>query len=229
MKIVKDYIHHLIKQVSSGKTIARNKEHLIKLIDKQIKKNGNECDLNHIDVSHIKDMSNLFKNSNFNGKISEWDVKNVENMQGMFYWSRFNGDISTWNVSKVKNMEGMFTESKFNNDISNWNVSDLENMAGMFSSSKFNKDISKWNISNVCILDTLFVNSEFTGDISDWKPYELGSVEDAFKYSKCPIPYWANYENKEDRIKAINKFELNKELEKSLEVKESKPIKRIKL
>ena len=46
--------------------------------------------------------------SKFNGDISEWDVSNVKDMTGMFKESKFNGDISAWDVSNVENMERMF-------------------------------------------------------------------------------------------------------------------------
>jgi len=47
-------------------------------------------------------MSVLFKDTAFNGDISEWDVSNVINMESMFEYSSFNQDISNWNVDNVR-------------------------------------------------------------------------------------------------------------------------------
>ena len=60
--------------------IAKDKEHLKKLIKEEMIKNGNECNLNHINVSKVKDMNAMFSQSTFNGDISEWDVSNVKKM-----------------------------------------------------------------------------------------------------------------------------------------------------
>ena len=105
------------------------------------------ADLNWIDTSSVTDMSLLFRQTNFNGNISEWDVSNVRTMMEMFEQSPFNGDISKWNVSNVKNMSYMFAHSNFNKSIGNWDVSNVTNMEYMFyDARKFNKDISKWDI-----------------------------------------------------------------------------------
>ena len=69
-------------------------------------------------------------------------------MRELFRDSKFNGDISEWDVSKVTDMTEMFMNSEFNGDISKWDVSKVESTISMFQGSKFNGDISKWNLSN---------------------------------------------------------------------------------
>lgn len=102
------------------KIIVKIKEELIELITKEIKKQGVHADLNHLDISNLTDLSNVFYKSIFNGNISQWDTSNVEDMSYMFYGSQFNQDISQWDTSIVENMSYMFEDSKFNQDLSNW-------------------------------------------------------------------------------------------------------------
>lgn len=102
------------------------------LVNNAIASNPN-ADLNHIDVSGVTNMRQLFSKEmaayrgvdpkRFRGDISKWDVSNVTDMSEMFGQSHFNGDVSAWDVRRVENFTGIFQKSKFRGDLSRWQVS----------------------------------------------------------------------------------------------------------
>ena len=97
------------RKTTGNKYFPKTKDELKEIIEKRIKDEGNEVDLNDIDVSKITDMSELFERTDFNGDISNWDVSNVKNMSYMFWGcKKFNQDISNWDVSNVSNREQIF-------------------------------------------------------------------------------------------------------------------------
>ena len=161
MKSLSSYIQEklIIKKTNSYKYFPETKEELKDIINKRIKQEGNEVDLNEIDVSKITDMASLFEGTDFNGNISGWDVSNVTNMYAMFYSCKsFNKPLNNWDVSNVTDMQGMFHKCEaFNQDISSWDVSNVTNMNRMFwGCNKFNQDISGWDVSNVKKMNNIF-------------------------------------------------------------------------
>ena len=96
----------LAKYIQEKLVIKKNKTHDYKyfpetteelrdIIKQRIETEGKEANLNDIDTSKITDMSNLFRELDFNGDISNWDVSNVTNMGSMFYKCKsFNQNIS---------------------------------------------------------------------------------------------------------------------------------------
>lgn len=94
------------------KIIATDKDRLAYHIKYEIKTYGYQCDLNHIDVSEITDMSRLFERSEFNGDISKWDVSKVKNMYCIFYKSKFKCDISLWRPLKIESTKDVFLDCR---------------------------------------------------------------------------------------------------------------------
>ena len=238
MKNIKTYIVEKLKISKKQKTeytlFPKTRDELEEMIYKEIEENGNECSLNHIDVSKITNLSGLFTFfKDFNGDISGWDVSNATKMDYMFYeskfngniynWdvsnvivttmmfsgSEFNGDISEWDVSSVKNAAAMFSNCKFNQDISNWKTSSFVNMSQMFCNNKvFNQPIGKWDVSNVEFMNQTFYKAKsFNQDISNWKisTEALKQVNDVNKiFSECPI----KEEYKPKIIQTLNKYKI---------------------
>jgi len=83
-------------QTFAEKTIVAYDHNVSEVVTNEIKRLGNDADLNHIDVSNVTNMNYLSigSGSGFNGDISQWDVSSVRGMELMFNDSKFNGDIS---------------------------------------------------------------------------------------------------------------------------------------
>ena len=135
---------------------------LWKVIRSEIIRLGKDADLNHMDVSEITNMFNLFFSTSFCGDVSLWDVGNVSVMEGMFAYTDFSGDISLWDTKNLKNASSMFRKSKFNSDIKGWNVGNLRYMNMMFTNSLFNHDISNWQLNKPIDMSNMFWGCEIS-------------------------------------------------------------------
>lgn len=126
MKSLKEHLNESILNETSIEEAAKplyqpeTGDELYELVNWLIERRGNKADLNDIDTSLIVDMSDMFRNSDFNGDISKWDVSKVKDMSYMFMDSEFNGDISKWDVRKVKFMTDMFKDSPLEGNEPEW-------------------------------------------------------------------------------------------------------------
>jgi surface protein len=137
------------------------------------------------DVSNVKDMSQMFKRSNFNHPIGKWEVSNVMDMREMFRSAdSFNQPIGEWEVSNVMDMREMFRSAdSFNQPIGDWKVSNVRDMRGMFKrTSLFNQPIGEWDVSNVSDMREMFSGAEsFNQSIGRW---DVSNVRDmSFMFS----------------------------------------------
>ena len=193
----------------------KSKEELQDMIIEEIKKNGSDVDLNHIDTSEIEDMSYLFRSykgnsysnssnilMSFSGDISEWDTSSVTNMSYMFNCVvNFNSNISDWDVSNVTNMDSMFYNArKFNQPIGCWDVRKVTNMRYMFAATEFNQPLDEWSekLSQVEKMSFMFAWSySFNQDINNWKLKDIKELCYMFNYSVFdkPLDKWASWIN----------------------------------
>ena len=107
---LQNYITERLNITSNTRSALRptSKEQLEALIKQELEQQGPNVDLNHIDVSGIDNMYELFYRINKetkvgNIKIDQWDVSNVLDMEYMFHGCYdFNADLSKWDTRNVK-------------------------------------------------------------------------------------------------------------------------------
>ena len=145
----------------------KNRNELNKIVENLMLENNLQANLNHLDVSAIEDMSEMFAWSDFNGDISEWDVSNVNNMNQMFINSLFDGDLSKWDVSNVISMSGIFEKCP---------VSKSNKKGGVCSwvlSSKVNEEIKS---------NQKYLGFDFKHCIKQQRYKQLGSFQDLMRF-----------------------------------------------
>lgn len=72
------------KNTMTEQTIKATNDTIHDIVRQEIERLGNEADLNHIDVSEVTNMVELFEYTAFNGNIEQWNFDNIESMTDIF-------------------------------------------------------------------------------------------------------------------------------------------------
>lgn len=183
-------------------SIIKAKDKTIRQIVKaELDRLGHDADLNHIDVSGVTIMDQLFSVNisgtyhlglgpdyfDLNPDISRWDVRNVVDMKRCFwYCEKFNCDLSQWKTDSLKFADYAFCHCNiFNQDMSTWNMSNCESIRGMFAHCrKFKSDLSGWDVRKVQDMTFFLTDCQmFCSDLSGW---ELDSMSNGiYRYDDC--------------------------------------------
>jgi len=193
-RVINEYLSTKIVQSK----IKATDETIHKIVLSEIKRLGNDADLNHIDVSEVTNMQHLFMcdtygqfspKTGLNPDISKWNMIKVENTRCMFLGCEsFNGDLSDWDFENLEDIGAMFYGcKKFNSNLNNWNTGALRLMAQAFACCDlFNQPLNHWDVSNVEYMRQTFFNCKsFNQDISKWNVKKVKSCEEIF--DGCPI------------------------------------------
>lgn len=77
------------------------------LVLQEIALHGPACDLNHLDVSEMQDISDTFKGTPFVGDVSQWNIVGIRDLRGLFANTPFSGDLSQWAINPRVHNDGM--------------------------------------------------------------------------------------------------------------------------
>nr|VZR98203.1 hypothetical protein MF5295_00671 [Mycoplasma feriruminatoris] len=111
-----------------------------------------DMDLNNWNVSNVKNMKKMFRNTYFNaGNISDWKITSLKDMSEMFstIWYSFNLDIKTKRVIRVKYHDPPRNELSYDVKWTAWDVSKVKRMKDLFNSTDTNLSLSSWDVSGI--------------------------------------------------------------------------------
>ena len=126
-----------------------------------------------VDVSEIKDMSFLFKDSDFGGSwtadLSGWDTSKVENMRGMFWNCKELTKIELPHTQNVKDMIRMFVGCLKLVEAKIPHTQNVEYMEGIFEHCKSITNVGINDITKVKDTSDMFYGCEqLEQDFSSW-------------------------------------------------------------
>lgn len=189
MKSINNFISEALRinkniQTRNYTDFPKTKEELRKIIQTRYDENtvGSETmNLNDIDVSAIKDFSDLFDNIGLSLvkvlDVSDWEISNATNISYMFRDLKYVEEIKVdnWNVTEIRKFIGVFSlcEKLKKIDLSNWNPRSAQVMKYMFNGCENLESIgnvSNWNLKQALDLHKMFAKCHMLKlDISSWR------------------------------------------------------------
>ena len=161
LKPINEFWGDVLKRDLLGETREEDKFHskeeLQEYLKSEIKKQGENVVIQNLDVSLIKDLSELFRGICLGVKtldLSGWNTSNVKDMESMMYFcnSLKSLNLSGWDTSKVKDISNMcFACNHLESlDVSGWDTSNVKDMSSMFCGCKNLKErgyniLSQWH------------------------------------------------------------------------------------
>ena len=168
-----------------------------KYLISEIEKQGEHVVIQNIDVSHIEDLHDLFRDITDGVKtldLSGWKTSGVKYMSNMFYYCKNleSLNVSGWDTSNVEDMTAMFRNCSHirSLDLSCWDVSNVKDMSYMFFQCEGLKslNLSGWDTSNVKDMSWMFsyCKNLKSLDLSGWDTSNAEDMGYMFKYSSVP-------------------------------------------
>ena len=121
-----------------------------------------DSDIADVDVSEIKDMFNLFFNSDFGGSwtadLSGWDTSKVERMENMFMTCENLTKVELLYTGSVTNMKNMFFYCKNLKEVSLPHTESVATMGGMFVGCEELTKVELPNSKAVTDMENMFID-----------------------------------------------------------------------
>ena len=159
------------------------------IVKEEMRRLGNDADLNHINTSKVTSFESLFDTLDFCGDVSEWDVHNVRVFSNMFFACRkFDCDLSKWETESATNMTWMFgyCENFQGAGVEKFIVDKVFDFSQMFINCKrLTCKVDSWNPIKMKYADEMFKGCElFDCDLSRWNCELLEKGENMFLKTK---------------------------------------------
>lgn len=157
---------------------------------KQNDENLTTIDLQSINLSEVKDWSNMFshcKSITSISNLTKWDNGQITRIDSLFAYSpeiTKIDDLSNLDLSKVTSLNRMFygcSKLKSIGDISNWDTSNATDLGLIFAHCYELEnigDISNWNVSKATSLLATFYKCQSLTGVWDLRNWDVSNVTD---------------------------------------------------